>query len=182
MQDGLTKDVESVDTRKSVPTVSHRPVSPSSKMWHLCYYKRDIEPMRLDSNVINWVESVKYLGVLLVVGGRKLSFEIQVFRRSFYAAFNNIRSHAKSLEELMQLSLCESYCLPLLAFAAGAVSYNKRQVHDLNVRWKVVYGTVFNFNRWESVKGFINGLGKLSLEYILKVHKVKFLFSSVAWC
>jgi len=72
MQDGLTKDVESVDTRKSVPTVSHRPVSPSSKMWHLCYYKRDIEPMRLDSNVINWVESVKYLGVLLVVGGRKL--------------------------------------------------------------------------------------------------------------
>ena len=55
-------------------------------------------------------------------------------------------------------------------------------MHDLTVRWKVVYGTVFNFNRWESVKGFINGLGKLSLEYILKVHKVKFLFSSVAWC
>jgi len=82
----------------------------------------------------------------------------------------------------MQLSLCESYCLPLLTFAAGAVSYNNRQVHDLNVRWKVVFGTVFNFNRWESVKGFINGLGKLSLEYILKVHKVKFLFSSVAWC
>jgi len=83
MQDGLTKDVESVDTRKSVPTVSHRPVSPSSKMWHLCYYKRDIEPMRLDSNVINWVESVKYLGVLLVVGGRKLSFEIQVLGAHF---------------------------------------------------------------------------------------------------
>jgi len=69
-----------------------------------------------------------------------------------------------------------SYCLPLLTFAACAVSYNKQQVHDLNVCWKVVYRTVFNFNRWESAKGFINGFGKLSLEYILKVHKVKFHF------
>jgi len=30
--------------------------------------------------------------------------------------------------------------------------------------------------RWESVKSFINGLGKLSLQYILKVCKVKFYF------
>ena len=36
--------------------------------------------------------------------------------------------------------------------------------------------TVFNFNRWESVKGFINGLSKLSLQYILNVHKVKFYY------
>ena len=49
-------------------------------------------------------------------------------------------------------------------------------MHDLNVCWNVVYRTVFNFNRWESVKGFINGLGKLSLEYILKVQKAKFYF------
>jgi len=35
---------------------------------------------------------------------------------------------------------------------------------------------VFNFNHWESVKCFINGLGKLSLQYILKLCKVKFYF------
>ena len=52
-------------------------------MWHLCYYKRNIDRMRLDSNVIDWVESVKYLGVLLVVGGRKFSFEIQVLGAHF---------------------------------------------------------------------------------------------------
>jgi len=137
--------------------------------------KRDIDPMQLDSDIINWVDSVKYLGVN-IVGGKKLSFEIQASRRSFYAAFNNICSHAKTLEELVQLALYESYCLPLLTYAAGAVTYNKKQVHDLNVCWNTVYRTVFNFNRWESVKGFINGLGKLSLQYILKVHKVKFYY------
>jgi len=63
-----------------------------------------------------------------------------------------------------------------LVFAAGAVTYSKKQVHDLNVCWNTMYRTVFNFNRWESVKGFINGLGKLSLQYILKVCKVKFYY------
>ena len=114
----------------------------------------------------NWVESIKYLGVHKV-GGKNLSFN---------AAFNNICSHTKPLEEVVQLTLHESYCLPLLTYAAGAVSYNQRQVHDLNVCWNTVYRIVFNFNRWESVKSFINGLGKLSVQYILKVRAVKFYY------
>jgi len=39
-----------------------------------------------------------------------------------------------------------------------------------------VYCIVFNFNRWESVKSFINGLGKLSVQYILKVRAIKFCY------
>ena len=41
-------------------------------------------------------------------------------------------------------------------------------MHDLNVRC-INPCTVLNFNRWESVKSFIDGLGKLSLRYILKL-------------
>jgi len=76
---------------------------------------------------------------------------------------NNIHSHAKALQEPVQLALFESYCLPLLTFAAGAVTYNKQQVHDLNVCWNTMYRTVFNFSRLETVKSSIKGLGKLSL-------------------
>ena len=93
-------------------------------------------------------------------------FDIHTPRRSFYVAFNDILSHAQTLEEPVQLALFESYCLPLLTFAAGAVTYNQQLVHDLNVSWNTIYRTVFNFNRWESVKSFIIGLGKLSLRYI----------------
>jgi len=63
-----------------------------------------------------------------------------------------------------------------MTFVAGALMYNKQQVHDLNARWNTMYRTVFNFNRWESVNSFINGLGKLSLQYIIKLCKVKFYF------
>jgi len=137
--------------------------------------KSSIDNMHLDMDIIYWTVSVKYLGVH-IDGGKNLFFNIHTSRRSFYAAFNNILSHAKTLEEPVQLALFESYCLPLLTFAAGAVTYSQQQVHDLNVCWNTVYRTVFNFSRWESVKCFINGLGKLSLRYILKLCKVKFYF------
>jgi len=135
--------------------------------------KSCIDPMRLDVDSIHWAGSVKYLGVH-INGGKNLSFDIHTFRRSFYAA--DVHSHAKALEEPVQLALFESYCLSLLTFAADAVTYSKQQVQDLNVCWNTMYWTVFNFNRWESVKGFINGFGKLSLQYILKVCKVEFYY------
>jgi len=138
--------------------------------------KSCIDPMRLDMDSIYGAGSVKYLGVHIINGGKNLSFNIHTFRRSFYAVFNNIHSHAKALEEPVQLALFESYCLPLLTFAVGAVTYSKQQVHDLNVCCNTMYRTVFNFNPWESAKGFTNGLGKLNLQYILKMCKVKFYY------
>ena len=39
-----------------------------------------------------------------------------------------------------------------------------------------VYRSGFNFNRWEIGKRLFDGIGKLSLQYILKVHKVKFYY------
>jgi len=47
---------------------------------------------------------------------------------------------------------------------------NRQQAHELNVRRNTVYRTMHNFSRWESVKGFISGLSKLSLPCILKLH------------
>ena len=72
-------------------------------------------------------------------------------------------------------ALFESYCLPLLTFAA--VTYNQQQVHGLTACSNTVYRTIFNFNVWESAKRFISGLGKLSLQYVLKVCKVKLYFT-----
>ena len=114
-------------------------------------HKSSIDPMHLDKDIICRSESVKYLDVH-INAGKNLSFNKHTFRRSFYAAFNNICSHAKTLEEPVQLALLESYCLPLLTFAAGAVTYKQQQVHDFNVCWNTVYRTVFSFNRCESVQ------------------------------
>jgi len=55
-----------------------------------------IDPMHLDMDIIYWTVSVKYLGVH-IDGGKNLFFDIHTPRRSFYVAFNNILSHAKTL-------------------------------------------------------------------------------------
>jgi len=79
--------------------------------------------MLLDYTYIPWVDSVRYLGVYLTNTNCKLSFSFTQYERNFYAAFNSIPSHAKSLEQLTQLSLEESCCLPLLTYATGALAF-----------------------------------------------------------
>jgi hypothetical protein len=122
---------------------------------------------------IDWVQSVKYLGTR-IVSGPKLSFVITGTKRSFYAAFNCIYSHAKSLDQIVQLTLHESYCLPLLTYASAALTLSTKQLNELNVCWNIVYRLIFKFHRWESVKCFICGLGRLDLIHILQKINVKF--------
>ena len=134
---------------------------------------KSVDPMRLGSNNIDWVNSIKYLGVYFV-GGKKLTFDISCTKRTFYASCNCINAHAKSFDEIVQLTLHESYCLPLLTYASAALTLTSQQLNDLNVCWNTVYRLIFKFNRWESVKCFIHGLGRLNLIYIFNVARVKF--------
>jgi len=70
------------------------------------------------------------------------------------------------------------YCLPILTHVAAAVSFKVRQLAELNACWNSVYRKIFGFNRWESVKVFIQGLGRLDLTYIYMLRKCKWLCSN----
>jgi hypothetical protein len=132
-----------------------------------------VTPMCLNGINIEWVNTIEYLGTC-IVGGKKLRFDIARVKRGFYAACNSINSHAKTFDEILQLSLHESYCLPLLTYASAALSLTTQQINELNVCWNTMYRLVFKFHRWESVRNFVNGLGRLNLEFILKLQRVKF--------
>ena len=60
----------------------------------------------------------------------------------------------------------ESYCLPILLYAAAALDLQQQQLADLNAGWNSVYRRIFGFNRWESVKSFIAGIGRLNFSYL----------------
>jgi len=131
------------------------------------------DPMRLGSESIQWVSSIKYLGVT-VCGGKSLSFDTALTKRSFFAACNCVFAQAKNVNELVHLSLQETYCLSVLTYAIPALSLNSKQMSELNVCWNSVYRKIFGFNRWESVKAFICGLGRLDFHHIVSVRKIKF--------
>jgi len=57
--------------------------------------------------------------------------------------------HLKLYDEIIQLSLQESYCLPILTYGVTAVSLNVSQYNELNACWNSVYKRLFGFRKWE---------------------------------
>jgi len=75
---------------------------------------------------------------------------------------------------VVHLTLQESYCLPILTYAAVAVKYTARQEQELNAAWNSVCRRIFGFNKWESVKAFIKSLGRLDLQHVFMLRRVNF--------
>ena len=113
---------------------------------------------------------------MTVVGSKALSFDISPVKWAFFMASNCIYAKAKSADELLHLLLQESYSLPILTYAIAAIKLSTKQQGELNVCWNMVYRKLFGFNRWESVKSFICGMGRLDLHHIIMQRRLKFYF------
>jgi hypothetical protein len=135
--------------------------------------KLSIANLTLASDIIPWCSSFKYLGVSFTTGV-KLSVDANVVKSKFYAACNCILGNAKGLNETVKLSLLETHCLPFLLYATTAVNLNHVQVCDLNAGWNSAYRKIFGFNKWESVRSFIAGMGRLDFKSIRAYLCIKF--------
>ena len=87
-------------------------------------------------------------------------------KKAVVESFNANRTYARSIlsSHWTSIIICHSlyaYCLPILTYAAPAIKLKACQLHELNCCWYSVYRKVFGFHRWESVRVFINGLGRL---------------------
>ena len=115
--------------------------------------------------------------VLLLV--KKLSIDVNLIKRSFYVSCNCILGNTKSMDEILKLSLIESHCLPILTYATVAMKLSKAQVNELNICWNSMYRQVFEFNKWESVRSFINGIGRLDFFHLRLYLRLKFYTSGL---
>jgi len=98
--------------------------------------------------------------------GKRLQVDTDPIRRRFYAASNSIFMNASHQDQLLQLHL--------LTYHHGALSLSNAQLSDLNVCWNNLYRKLFHFHRWESVRVFINGIGKLDFLHLSKLITAKF--------
>ena len=136
-------------------------------------YKIDITPMSLSGTTIEWCKSIKYLGVHLL-NGKSVKFDINPTKRNFYAACNSIFMHGSGVDEIAMLTLQESYSLSVLMYAAPALTLSRKQTDELNVCWNSVIRRLFGYNRWESVKAVLMGLGRLNIKHLIMLRKTKF--------
>ena len=140
--------------------------------------KNSISNMRLSDNDLDWSNSFKYLGTTFLTG-KKLTVNVNIIKQKFYIASNCILGNANCENDLLNLSLMESYCLPILTFSTVASRLSKNQLNDLNVGWNSVYRRIFGFNQWESVRAFIYGLGRLDFKCLRMYLRLKFILQGM---
>ena len=56
--------------------------------------------------------------------------------------------------------------MPLLQYGAMALRFTKSQLGDLNVCLNLVYRKLFGLNKFDSVRCFISGLGRLGFYHL----------------
>jgi hypothetical protein len=134
----------------------------------------------LGSSHIEKFKSIKYLGVTLC-GGKTLSFECNIVKTELFCSMQlRLCSRQTTIDELKHVSLQENYCLPILTYASAAIKYSVKQVDELNACWNSVFRRIFGFQKYESVKSFICGLGRFDLRHIIRIRRAKFYFH-VLW-
>ena len=134
----------------------------------------DIMPaMLLCSESITWSKCFKYLGVNFVCN-KTLQLDVNVIKRKFYASCNAVICNSGSADEIVKLSLCESFCIPLLVYGVPFCNLNRAILQELNVCWNSVMRRIFGFHRWESIRDFISNLGRMDFIHIRMLHFIKF--------
>jgi len=86
--------------------------------------------MNLGSNIIQWCYSFAHLGVTFHAG-LKLKTNTEVIKQKFFYGIS-VLGNSRSLDELIQLQLLESFCLPILQYATCAVKLSSSQSAELN--------------------------------------------------
>jgi len=112
--------------------------------------------MLMESQLVEWCDSIKYLGVYLV-SSSVIKFDISPVKHCFYAACNSIFSHSFGVDEIALLTLQVSYSLSILMYASPALILTCRQTEALNACWNGVFRKIFGYSRFESVKEVIHG-------------------------
>jgi len=148
--------------------------------------KYTITDMQLGKGSISWSPLVKYLGITFNTG-KALTADLSIVLRKFYASCNCILGNTKCMNDIIKLNLMESYCLPILLYCTTSITLSKDQARQLDVAWNSVYRRIFGFNKWESVKAFIAGLGRLNFLFLrgflcLKFCKFGLLSSNTIFC
>ena len=75
-------------------------------------FKYDTSDMSLCGNKIAWADSIKYLGIIFI-SGKQLSTDDGDIKRKFYTACKCLFANCRNQQELLQLQLLKSYCLPI---------------------------------------------------------------------
>ena len=133
----------------------------------------NVAPLYLNGQQIEYVDQWDYLGVT-VVSGTNLSFSASSDLRSFYRSANSVLSVQRKPNELVQMKLLYSMCVPILSHTAEVKVFKYKDMHNCNVALNDAIRRIFSFNRWESPRELRQQLNLPNVYEIFSTRKTKF--------
>jgi hypothetical protein len=110
----------------------------------------DLLAMVINGLYLSWVDRISYLGIL-ISKGIHFNVDLSDGRPNFFCSVNCILNGSHSMSDIAKQYLCETHCLPVIAYASESLLFACTQFHEIHNWWNFVYRKIFKYNKWESV-------------------------------
>jgi len=123
---------------------------------------------------VNWITSVRYLGVYLESSFTfKCTFVTN--KRKFYQAFNSIFGQIGRTASEVVFALIKSKCLPILLYGTDACPTNASVRHSLEFAFNRALFKIFGALSKETYRDICKYFGVTSIEEQITVRQSKFM-------
>ena len=110
-----------------------------------------VEPIYINGTAIEYVEKIKYLGTT-IMSKSGFSFSAAPKLQSFFRSVNSILNVINKPDEVTQMHLLFSNCVPVLSHASAVKEFSARDMHTCNTAVNDAVRKIFSFQQWESVR------------------------------
>ena len=132
-------------------------------------------PLTIDIVALEYVETIKYLGITLK-SDKKFTQDVHAIKCKFFRALNGIYSKCGSkMSEIVLIELIRSYCLPFLTYCAESFNLNKETVAELSSCWRKAVRKIFSLPPWSSINQILVFTSVLPLEYTIDQRRLNFI-------
>lgn len=137
-------------------------------------FKNVCKSLRLVDSELDFVDTIKYLGVY-IKSGRSFKLCYSNTRYKYFRCFNAVYSKSKSASsELISVNLLKSYCLPLIMYSSEAIAPNKSDMLKLDNLINVSISKIFNTYDSHLIGDIRLNLGLFSIDSIISERSYRF--------
>ena len=140
-----------------------------------------IQKLILNDQPIEVVQKWCYLG-FYVKSGSKFSLAADDDLCSFYRASNTILNVLKKPNEIIQMKLLYSNCVPILTYGSGIKEYSASDMSRCNTAINNSIRKIFSFRRFESVRTLREQCGYKSIYEIFTKARNRFFSKMKTSC
>lgn len=132
-------------------------------------------PLMLDGRFLKYVETIKYLGVV-VNAAKCFKCSMEHIRMRFYRVFNSIYAKTRGANsELVTVELMKSYCMPFILFATEALPLSNRIISMLDNCVSKAMAKIFSLTCGDNILSVRQLVNLPRLTEVIEKRKQKFM-------